>query len=165
MRWMQRLARRLRLKLKACIGPQNVKDGRLVFTQKKTGKRLDLPIIPELAEALAGFEIKHLTFIVTEHGRPFTDAGFGNWFGDRCKAAGVPGRAHGLRKAAARRLAEAEATQQQIKAFTGHSSVAEVARCTAAASQPRLADAAALKMANQSARLATMPVNSLKKDA
>jgi hypothetical protein len=42
-----------------------------------------------------------LTFLVNEWGRPFTDAGFGNWFRDRCIETGVPGRAHGLRKAGA----------------------------------------------------------------
>jgi hypothetical protein len=39
-----------------------------------------------------------MTLLVNDLGRPFTDAGFGNWFRDRCLEAGVPGRAHGLRK-------------------------------------------------------------------
>jgi integrase len=136
------------------LGPQNLKAGRLVFTQRKTGKALDMPVIGELREAMAGFEAGHLCFLVTVQGRPFTDAGFGNWFADACKAAGVPGRAHGLRKAAARRLAEAGASQQEIKAWTGHSSDAEVARYTQAANQARLADSAAGKLANLNPRLA-----------
>lgn len=131
------------------LGPQHVAGGRLRFTQKKTGKRLDMPIVAELREALEGFEAAHLTFLVTAHGRPFTDAGFGNWFGDACRAAGVPGRAHGLRKAAAVRLAEAGATQQEIKAWTGHSSDQEVRRYTEQANVARLADAAERKMARR----------------
>lgn len=145
------------------LGPQNVRDGRLIFTQRKTGKVLNMPIIPELREALKGFEAEHLCFLMTAHGSPFSDAGFGNWFSDRCKAAGVPGRAHGLRKAAAVRLAEAGATQQEIKAWTGHSSDAEVRRYTEAANQAVLADAAARKMANRVTRLAKSKTNSLKK--
>lgn len=135
------------------LGPQHVRGGRLRFTQKKTGKRLDMPVIVELREAMAGFEAEHLTFLTTTHGRPFTDAGFGNWFADRCKAAGVPGRAHGLRKAAAVRLAEAGATQPEIKAWTGHSSDEEVRRYTEAANLAHLADAGARKMSNLGSRL------------
>jgi len=50
--------------------------------------------------------------------------------------------AHGLRKAAARRLAEAGCSNQQIKAITGHKTDKEVARYTAAADQIRLAEQA-----------------------
>ncbi len=145
------------------LGPQNIKGNRLIFTQRKTGKRLDMPIIAELRDALAGFELAHLSFLVTAHGAPFSDAGFGNWFADVCKEAQVPGRAHGLRKAAAVRLAEAGATQQEIKAWTGHSSDEEVRRYTEAANQAHLADAGAAKMANQSVRLAFSTSNPLTK--
>jgi integrase len=46
---------------------------------------------------------------------------------------------HGLRKAAARRLAEAGASVHQIAAITGHRSLKEVARYTQRADQIRLA--------------------------
>ena len=46
---------------------------------------------------------------------------------------------HGLRKACARRLAEAGCTIHQIKAITGHKTDAEVHRYTAKAYQVRLA--------------------------
>jgi hypothetical protein len=39
-----------------------------------------------------------LTYLTTEQGKPFTAAGFGNWFAERCIEAGVPGRAHGYAK-------------------------------------------------------------------
>lgn len=129
------------------LGPQHVRDGRLVFVQRKTGKALDLPIIPELRAAIAACNSGHLTFLVTEHGAPFTDAGFGNWFGQKCKEAGVPGRAHGLRKAAATRLAEAGSTNQELKAWTGHTRDEEVTLYVAAANQRMLADSAAKKLA------------------
>jgi integrase len=47
--------------------------------------------------------------------------------------------AHGLRKAAARRLAEAGCTEHEIAAITGHASLREVQRYTRAADQTRLA--------------------------
>ena len=50
--------------------------------------------------------------------------------------------AHGLRKAAARRLAEAGCTMHEIAAITGHASLSEVQRYTRAADQARLARAA-----------------------
>jgi integrase len=50
--------------------------------------------------------------------------------------------AHGLRKATARRLAEAGCTMHEIAAITGHASLSEVQRYTKAADQARLARAA-----------------------
>ena len=79
-----------------------------------------------------------MTFLLTELGAPFTAAGFGNWFRDRCNEAGLPHcSAHGLRKACATRLANAGCTSEQIKAITGHKTLSEVARYTKAADQER----------------------------
>jgi len=49
---------------------------------------------------------------------------------------------HGLRKAAARRLAEAGCSALEIMAITGHTSLKEVERYTKDAEQVRLGDAA-----------------------
>ncbi len=49
---------------------------------------------------------------------------------------------HGLRKAAARRLAEVGLSNQVIQSITGHTSDTEVARYTVAARQEHLADTA-----------------------
>jgi hypothetical protein len=51
-----------------------------------------------------------------------------------------------LRKAAARRLAEAGCTQHEIAAITGHASLKEIVRYTKAADQRRLATTAMKKM-------------------
>jgi integrase len=82
----------------------------------------------------------NLTFLTTEFGKSFTAAGFGNWFRDRCNEAGLPQcSAHGLRKCAATRLADAGCSLHQVMAMTGHKSMSEVARYTKAADQKRLA--------------------------
>ena len=82
----------------------------------------------------------HLTFLTTSNGKPFTAAGFGNWFREACDTANVRGcSAHGLRKAAARRLAEAGCSPHQIASVTGHKTLKEVERYTKAANQERLA--------------------------
>jgi integrase len=89
-----------------------------------------------------------MTFLTTAFGKPFTAAGFGNWFRDQCNAAGLRHcSAHGLRKAAARRLAEAGCTEHEIAAITGHASLREVQRYTKAANRTKLAVAAMKKVA------------------
>lgn len=126
------------------MGRQHVKDGSIRVRQMKTGTALVIPVHPELQTILDATPNKHLTFLVTEGGKPFSVAGFGNWFGDACRAAGLPDacRAHGLRKAAARRLAEAGCTAHEIASVTGHKTLAEVQRYTLAANQENLAKAA-----------------------
>jgi hypothetical protein len=53
--------------------------------------------------------------------RPFTKESFGNDFRQACRAAGVPGSAHGVRKIAATRAANAGATVAQLEAIFGWS--------------------------------------------
>ncbi|HEY2227016.1 MAG TPA: tyrosine-type recombinase/integrase, partial [Xanthobacteraceae bacterium] len=64
------------------------------------------------------------------------------------RRAGLPDRcvAHGLRKAALRRLAEAGATTKEIAAVSGHQSLSEIERYTALADQVILADSAMAKI-------------------
>jgi integrase len=122
------------------MGWQHVSGDSIAVRQQKTSTPLMIPLHPELKAVLASMPRTNLTFIVTEWGAPFTSAGFGNWFRDRCNEAGLRHCSfHGLRKAAATRLAEAGCTTEQIKAMTGHKSLKEVARYTKAADQARLA--------------------------
>ena len=83
------------------MGPQHIRDGLLHVRQQKTGTALLIPILSELREALdTAPSLKHLTFLATAEGKPFSAAGFGNWFRKRCVEAGLNGfSAHGLRKA------------------------------------------------------------------
>lgn len=126
------------------MGPQHVRDGYVVVRQEKTGQPLEIPLHPRLRASLAAYGSGHLNFITTQHGKPYTAGGFGNWFSGSARKAGLPVgvSAHGLRKAAARRLAEAGCTAHQIMAITGHQTLKEVERYTRAAGQKALADAA-----------------------
>lgn len=126
------------------LGRQHEKAGAIHMRQHKTGAWLILPIVPELREAFNKTPCEGLAYLQTEFGRPFSLAGFGNWFRARCNEAGLRNiSAHGLRKAAARRMAEAQKSTHEIMAITGHRSLAEVERYTRAASQERLAKTAA----------------------
>jgi integrase len=128
------------------MGWQFVSGDRIAVRQIKTSARLAIPMHPTLKDVLEASPRKNMTFLTTVQGKPYTPAGFGNWFRDRCDEAGLPQcSAHGLRKAAARRMADAGCTNQQIKAVTGHKTDAEVSRYTAAADQERLATQAMQK--------------------
>jgi integrase len=82
-----------------------------------------------------------MTFLTTATGKPFAPGAFTNWFGTRCRAAGLPLglSAHGLRKAMCRRLAEAGCTVHQIAAISGHATLREIERYTKSVDQKRLA--------------------------
>ncbi len=129
------------------MGRQHMRDGILQVQQVKTGAELTIPVHPALPSIIAEMPANNLTFLTTQFGKPFTAAGFGNWFREQCNAAGLPHcSAHGLRKAAARRLAEAGCTEHEIAAVTGHASLREIVRYTKAADQKRLARAAMEKV-------------------
>jgi len=129
------------------MGWGDVANGMIRVRQQKTGTPLMIPIIPALQAALADMPKGASTFLLTEYGRPYSAAGFGNWMRDRCDEAGLSNcSSHGLRKACARRLAEAGCTHHEIKAITGHKTDAEVRRYTDKADQVHLAHRALAKL-------------------
>jgi len=153
------------------LGPQHITDGRIRMRQNKTGNAVDIPIHPALAKTLAAHPLDALAFLVTAYGKPFTVNGFGNFFGDAISAAGLTRcSAHGLRKAACRRLAEAGCTPHQIMAVSGHKSLQEVQRYCRDAGQVDLADEAyarlgeRLALTNRTGKLVNFPDNPLKKE-
>jgi integrase len=85
-----------------------------------------------------------MVFLLTEYGRPYSAAGFGNRFREWANEAGVPGSAHGLRKAGATLAAENGATDAQLNATFGWAdSSQEARRYTRAARRKVLAGAGA----------------------
>jgi len=130
------------------MGRQHIREGVLSIRQQKTGTLVEIPLLSELRAAIDATPSDHLTFLVTDAGKPFSAAGFGNWFHQVCKEAGLPKgcAAHGLRKAAARRLAEAGCTAHEIMAITGHRTLREVTRYTEAADRRHLARSAMIKV-------------------
>jgi len=125
------------------LGRQHLRAGgtTLHFWQVKTGEEMTIPVTDELAACIAALPAGQMLFLQTEAGAAYTMNGFYNTFRDWCDEAGVPRgfSAHGLRKARARQLAEEGASSQQIMAWTGHRTLAEVERYTKAANRLRLA--------------------------
>jgi integrase len=126
------------------LGRQHVRVGLLTLRQDKTGAGIAIPIHRELEAILTASATGQLTFLTTVTGRPFAPGAFTNWFGDACRAAGLPIglSAHGLRKAMCRRLAEAGCSTNEIAAVSGHLTLKEIERYTKAADRQRMAKAA-----------------------
>jgi integrase len=122
------------------MGRQFIRDETLSMSRQKTGVPFDIPVLSCLREELDLQTERHLTFLVTEQGKPFTAAGFGNWFRDRCDEAGLPNcAAHGLRSTAATRLADYGATAHQLMSWFGWRTLSEAERYTKEADRKRLA--------------------------
>ena len=102
---------------------------------------------PELRRIIDLTPSGHLTFLVTEFGKPFAVAGFGNWFREQCDMANLHHCTfHGLRKVASVRLAHAGCTPHEIAAITGHASLKEIERYTKTVERKRLAQSAMEKV-------------------
>jgi integrase len=119
----------------------DMSEGTLHVIQQKTGAELYLPVLPELEQAMRAYPAKGLSLIGNENGKPLTRAALSHVMRAAIKEAGLPTKcvSHGLRKAAMRRLAEHGATEKQIAAVSGHKTLREIERYTAAADQKRLA--------------------------
>lgn len=120
-------------------------NGKLVGRDIKTGKEWELPIAPQLKEAIEALEAyephEHPCYLVSERGGPYTAASFGNMFREWCDAAGLPEcSAHGLRKAIMRRMAELGMGNSGIKSISLHTNDAEVSHYVAAANQSSMAE-------------------------
>jgi integrase len=120
------------------FGRQHVRDGVGSIKTEKTDTTVTLPILPVLAETLAAGPCGDLTFIAGESGRPLAKESFGNLFRQACRAAGVPGSAHGVRKIAATRAANAGATVAQLEAIFGWCGGSMASLYTRAADRRRL---------------------------
>lgn len=135
------------------FGRQHVRNGALSYIPSKTKyvrmTASEKPILPALQKVLDGSPCGDLTFLVTKYGKPFTPAGFGNWFREQCDKAGLPQcSAHGLKKAAATIAAEEGATDRQLMAIFDWSTASQANVYTKKARQRRLAQAAMALIAN-----------------
>ena len=123
------------------MGRQHIDDGVLTVRQDKTGVTLAIPVHSDLQGIIDATPGEHLTFLTTDRAEPFGGPNFSNYFREWCDAAGLTKEcsAHGLRKAACRRLAEAGCSANEIAAISGHASLREVEHYTKAVDQARMA--------------------------
>jgi integrase len=103
-------------------------------------------MLPELAAIINASKTGDLAFVAQSDGRPMANGRFGNWFCAACKAAGVPGSCHGLRKLGATRAANNGATVAQLEAIFGWTGGRMASLYTRAADRARLARQAMEKL-------------------
>ncbi len=131
------------------LGRQHVRDGIATIKTEKTGTIVTIPILPVLAETLAAGPCGDLSFIAGARGQPMAKQSFSNEFAIACRAAGVPGSAHGVRKIAATRAANAGATVAELEAIFGWSGGKMASHYTRGADRQRLAKRAMHKLVEQ----------------
>jgi integrase len=127
----------------------DVAAGVVRLTQEKTGAKLVIPQHPDLAAELEKWRkgASAVTVLTDQGGKPWDRDWLTMCVMRAVDALGMKGlNIHGLRKLAAVRLAEAGCTVHEIAAITGHASLTEIARYTAAADQERLARAAVTRL-------------------
>ncbi|CAJ0866460.1 hypothetical protein AMST5_01862 [freshwater sediment metagenome] len=124
------------------LGPQHVRDGRVRMVTSKRGVPVDLPILPELAEALAAAPTPHLTYLATQGGRTRSARAAYQWFSEAARAAGLPPgyTAHGCRKGRLTEAANRGASEQQLVAMAGHRSARSLPAYLKKTDKARLAD-------------------------
>lgn len=121
------------------LGKQHVRNGTATLTTEKTGTVVSLPILPVLQATLDAGPCGDLAFIVGARGMPLVKEAFGNTFAEAAREAGVKKSCHGLRKIAATRCAENEATLPQMNAIFGWTGSAMALKYIEAANRRRLA--------------------------
>ena len=125
------------------LGQPMERHGTLEFTEQKNKrnepKARVIPILPELRRSIDATHTGPFTYLVTTFNRPFTRAGFGNWFKKRCREASLEHcSAHGLRKAAAVKAAMGGASSKQLMAIFGWDSIKMAEHYTKAAETQKL---------------------------
>jgi integrase len=117
--------------------------------RKGTVTKLLIPIHPALTRVLNAGPVVGMHHLITDaRGKPLSQ--LTDLIETAVSRAGLSDRcvAHGLRKAALRRLAEAGATAKQIMAVSGHKTLAMVQLYVEEAEQRILADSAIAKLAD-----------------
>src|SRR5262245_13736903 len=147
------------------LGRQHVRDGIATLrTEKSQGKMIvSVPILPILQRTLDAGPTGELAFICGKNGKPLTKESFGNAIKDACRAAGWLNRsAHGCRKIAATRAAEAGATVAELNAIFGWRGTAMASLYTEAADRKRLVLDAMAKVQGRNEAATSMPSPSSK---
>jgi integrase len=133
----------------ARLGKQHIRNGRLRIITEKTNTSVSIPVPQALLDVIAKSPTGDLALIASKKtGKPMRKEAVGTWFHNISKAAGIDGNGHGLRKAAATRLAEAGATIPELNAVFGWTGNTQAHRYIEKADRERLADSATAKLKN-----------------
>lgn len=119
-------------------GRQHMNGNILTIRTVKTKTVVTAEFPDELMNVIAKTQTGDMAFIVGERGNPFTVESFGNWFGEKCRAAGVVKSAHGIRKLSATLAANGGSTTHELMAQFGWSTTQQAEVYTKGADRVRL---------------------------
>lgn len=153
------------------LGWANIQGDRLIYRRRKTRRVsevvVNIPIAPQLRAVLDTLRRDAFTFLETRNGTARSPNGLGNDMRRWCNDAGLPEcSSHGLRRAMARRLAEAGATEAELMAWGGWKTSKEVARYMADYSRENAATSGLEKLVkglDREQKLANHPIRFAKK--
>ncbi len=136
-------------RLSACVGmtwPHY--DGEVIQVEpQKGGNRVWVPAHPDFREVLTRIPRRAIVMLTTKRARPWTPDLLSRETTKYVALCGFEGYTfHGLRKNAARNLAEAGASPHEIASVTGHKTLAMVEHYTREARQRELAKSAIAKL-------------------
>lgn len=119
---------------------------RIKVVQEKTSEKIDVPAHPALRSELA-LKPRQFMMLLNERGKPYTSEALGQYLADAIDEAKLPDDCvvHGLRKTAARKLAEAGCSEDEIMSVTGHRTAQMVRLYVRGARRSKMADSAVLK--------------------
>ncbi|TCT42750.1 tyrosine-type recombinase/integrase [Martelella mediterranea] len=120
------------------VGRQHLNGNTLTMRTKKTGAQITVELPQRVIDLIAATPSKGLFFLSTEYGTPFSVPGFGNWFGDAAREAGLEKNTHGLRKLAATLAANGGATAHELMSQFGWTSSKQAEIYTKGADRARL---------------------------
>lgn len=120
------------------VGRQHLRGDVLTVRTAKTGATVTIRLPGPLLDLIQKTQTGDMHFIVTSQGQPFTVDGFGNWFREKCREAGIGKSAHGLRKLSATLAAEGGAAAHQLMAQYGWTKMAQAELYTKGADRARL---------------------------
>ncbi|MFC3165399.1 tyrosine-type recombinase/integrase [Ciceribacter thiooxidans] len=120
------------------IGRQHLRGGVLTIKTKKTGTVVTVELSQRVIDIIDATPTGDLHFLVTSFKKPFTDAGFGNWFGAAARDAGIEKNTHGLRKLSATLAADGGATAHQLMSQYGWATPKQAEVYTRGADRARL---------------------------
>ena len=129
----------------------DIRNGAIRVVQVKTRAELSITIHPALERAIRAGPANGVYLVGDRNGAPTSRRALSVLIHSAAREAGLPSscKAHGLRKAIMRRLAEHGAATKELQAVSGHKTLAEIERYTAAASQAKLNRAAIGKLPDE----------------
>lgn len=137
------------------INRGDIKGNSIKVVQQKTATDEDDALLiemhPALVRAIQAGPANGVTLIGDKNGRPIGPKSLSDAIRRAADAVGLPRHcvAHGLRKAACRRLAEAGCSAHEIAAISGHKSLAEIERYTERAGRGKLSKSAIGKLPDE----------------